>query len=125
MSERRIKREAASDYDVQNDSFFAYSKDVKYKSSIDIDGIILDIGEDNSIMGIEILDASKKFGISKYDVQHYKKLNVQMDISPKVIDLKMTMRVGKRNAEVLREAAASALNIMNLPVGSDSLAVGM
>ncbi|WP_340819825.1 DUF2283 domain-containing protein [Methanolobus sp. WCC4] len=125
MNERRIKREGSSDYDLQNDSFFAYSKGVKYKSSIDIDGIILDIGEDDSITGVEILDASKKFGISKYDVQHCRTLNVQIDISAKVIDLKITMNVGKRNAEVLRETAASTINILNLPAGSESLAVGM
>ncbi len=34
---------------------FFYGSNKKYRSSIDLDGIILDIGEDDQIMAIEIL----------------------------------------------------------------------
>jgi uncharacterized protein YuzE len=123
MSERKIKREGSADYDYQNDSFFAYSKGVKYKSSIDVDGIILDIGEDNSIMGVEIIDASRRFGVKKFDVQKCQNLNVNIDISPKTIELKLIMSVQKRNHKLLRETGVSTLNSMNLPAGSESLAI--
>jgi uncharacterized protein YuzE len=123
MSKNTVKRNGAIDYDAQNDSFFAYSKGVKYKSSVDLDGILLDIAEDNSIMGVEVLGVSNRFGISKYDVQNYKSIEVSVKITEKAIDVHVTLSVLKRNAEISRVAEASALNSMNLPVGSDSLAV--
>lgn len=117
------KKGDAADYDAQNDSFFVYSKEAKYKSSIDLDDIILDIDEDNSIMGVEILDISAKFGISKYDVQNYRRLDVTIEITEKIIDVQLTLSFLKRNAEVSRVTEASAINSMNLPVGSESLAI--
>lgn len=39
-------------------------------SSIDMDGIILDISEDNQVMAIEILDASKRFYLVKEDLRN-------------------------------------------------------
>lgn len=124
MTETIIKRKVdAADYDAQNDSFFVYSKEAKYKSSIDLGDIILDIDEDNSIMGVEILGASLKFGISKYDVQHYRRLNVTIEITEKVIDVKLTLSFLKRNTEVSRFTEASAINSISLPVGSESLAI--
>lgn len=124
MNEARIKRKGDfADYDLQNDSFFTYTKEMKYKSSLDIDGIVLDIAEDNSIMGIEILDFSNRFGISKYDAQHYKSLAVEVTITEQAIVVEITLSVLKRNAEVSHITEASAINSMNLPVGSESLAV--
>lgn len=124
MSKSRIERKGdIADYDIQNDSFFTYTKEMKYKSSIDIDGIVLDIAEDNSIMGIEIMDFSNRFDISKYDAQHYKSLSVEVTITEQSIVVEITLRVLKRNAEVSHITEASAINSMNLPVGSESLAV--
>ena len=40
------------DYDFENDTIFFYGTDKKYKTSIDIDDIILDVGEDNSAIAI-------------------------------------------------------------------------
>lgn len=124
MDKSRIERKGdVADYDIQNDSFFTYTKEMKYKSSIDIDGIVLDIAEDNSIMGIEIMDFSNRFDISKYDAQHYKSLFVEVTITEQSIVVEITLRVLKRNAEVSHITEASAINSMNLPVGSESLAV--
>ncbi|WP_292466458.1 DUF2283 domain-containing protein [Methanolobus sp.] len=124
MGKTRIKIKGdAADYDMQNDSFFAYSKGMKYKSSIDLDGIVIDISEENSIMGVEILEVSDKFGISKYDVKNYKALNMNVKISKKMIRVELVFSVLKRNAPTPHVIQASALNSMNLPVGSESLAV--
>lgn len=74
-------------------------------------------------MGVEMLGVSLKFGINKYDVQHNRRLNVTIEITEKVIDVKLTLRFLKRNAEVSRFTEASAINSINLPVGSESLAI--
>jgi len=60
------------EYDFDGDSIFINDiKDYKYKESIEItDDIILDIDENNEVVALEILDASKIFGIEKksYDI---------------------------------------------------------
>ncbi len=83
----------------------------------------MDIAEDNSIMGIEILDFSNRFGISKCDAQHYKSLAAEVTITEQAIVVEITLNVLKRNAELSRITEVSAINSMNLPVGSESLAV--
>lgn len=113
----------AADYDMENDSFFVYSKGMKYKLSMDLDGIIIDIAEDNSIMGVEILNISNKFGITKYDVKNYQQLNMSVKVSKNVIKVEITFSILKRNAHVPHIIRASGLNSMNLPIGSGSLAV--
>jgi len=42
------KSEASKyDYDLQNDSIFFYGEDRKYKSSVELEGIILDFNEED------------------------------------------------------------------------------
>jgi uncharacterized protein YuzE len=124
MNQKTISRKGdAADYDMENDSFFAYSSKMKYKASIDLDGIILDIAEDNSIMGVEILDISSRLGISKYDVRNYKSLEMAVDISESVIKVEITFSVLKRNLPTPHVVAVTGLNSMHLPAGSGSLAV--
>jgi len=54
----------------ENDSIFLYAADAKYEYSIDLGDIILDVDNDNSIAGIEILDASLLFGLPKEDLKN-------------------------------------------------------
>ncbi|ETA68250.1 MAG: hypothetical protein PWQ51_2546 [Methanolobus sp.] len=124
MVQKVISRKGdTSDYDMENDSFFAYSSKMKYKSSIDINGIILDVAEDNSIMGVEILDVSNRLGVSKFDMKNYKSLEMTVDISENVIEVEITFGILKRNRPIPHVVAATALNSMHLPEGSGSLAV--
>lgn len=57
----------------------------KYISSIESNGIILDFDEDNSLIGIEILDASKKFQVSKLELRNIKKFQTDIVIGEKDI----------------------------------------
>ena len=69
------------DYDLENDSIFFYGSNKKYRSSIDLDGIILDISEDNQIMAIEILDASNRFNLAKEDLRNIKYFEARIEVS--------------------------------------------
>ncbi len=60
------------DYDFQNDSLYFYTKDKKYMHSIESNGIILDFDENGNLKGVEILDASEKFGASKVELSKIK-----------------------------------------------------
>ncbi|WP_135605626.1 DUF2283 domain-containing protein [Methanococcoides sp. NM1] len=85
------------DYDSQSDSVFFYGTDKEYEYSIDLDGIIIDFSEDKQIMGVEILDASKKFNLSKSDLHNIKHFNALIEITKNNIDVSMKIEVSKRN----------------------------
>src|SRR5512144_1808244 len=85
------------DYDFENDSIFFYGSDKKYRSSADLDGIILDISEDNQVIAIEILDASKRFNLAKEDLRNVRYFEAAIDISQENIKITMKMSVSKRN----------------------------
>lgn len=112
------------DYDFQNDSMFFYVKDKKYLSSIESYGIILDFDEDNSLIGIEILDASEKFHVSKSELRLLKNFIADIDIHKEDIKVNMKIKVPKRNQLFDKILEALTLpNILNLPSGSQGLAV--
>jgi|TARA_B100002003_G_C13628335_1_gene321644 uncharacterized protein YuzE len=50
------------DYDRDNDILYFYPDERSVDFSVDYDGIILDISG-NNVVGIEIMDASEKFGL--------------------------------------------------------------
>lgn len=52
------------DYDKENDILYFYPNEKTVDFSIDYDDIILDVSG-NKIVGIEIMDASEKFGVGE------------------------------------------------------------
>ncbi len=85
------------DYDFQNDSILFCGEDNNYKSSIDLDGIIIDFSEEDYLMSIEILDASEKFNVSKYDLLNVKNFNATIKVTKENIDVTMKMQISNRN----------------------------
>jgi len=111
------------DYDFENDSIFFYGGNKQYRSSVDLDGIILDISEDIDIMAIEILDASKRFNLAKEDLRSIKYFEASIEISEENIKITMKMSVSKRNKMVDKGLNALGLNSMNLPISKQGIAL--
>jgi len=111
------------DYDFENDSIFFYGGNKQYRSSVDLDGIILDISDDNNIMAIEILDASKRFNLAKEDLRNIKYFEANIEISEENIKITMKMSVSKRNKMVDKDLNALGLNSMNLPISKQGIAL--
>jgi uncharacterized protein YuzE len=111
------------DYDFENDTIFFYGTDKKYKTSIDIDNIILDIGEDNSAIAIEILDASKKFSVPKSDLSNILHFNAEISISKETIKVVMKLVLKKRNGLINKFTEACGLNNNDLPVSIQEMAL--
>ncbi len=111
------------DYDFENDSIFFYGGNKQYRSSIDLDGIILDISDDNNIMAIEILDASKRFNLAREDLRNIKYFEANIEISEENIKITMKMSVSKRNKMVDKDLNALGLNSMNLPISKQGIAL--
>jgi uncharacterized protein YuzE len=111
------------DYDLENDSIFFYGSRKKYMSSIDLDGIILDISEDNQVMAIEILDASKRFDLAKEDLRNIRYFEALIEVSEENIRLTMKMGVSKRNKLIDTGLNVLGLNSMNLPISTQGMAL--
>lgn len=111
------------DYDFENDTIFFYGTVKKYKTSIDIDDIILDLGEDNSAIAIEILDASKKFSVPKSDLLYILHFNAEISVSKETIKVVMKLVIKKRNGLINKFTEACGLNNNDLPVSLQEMAL--
>jgi uncharacterized protein YuzE len=111
------------DYDFENDTIFFYGTDKKYKTSIDIDDIILDVGEDNSAIAIEILDASQKFSVPKSDLSNILHFNAEISVSKETIKVIMKLVIKKRNGLINKFMEACGLNNNYLPVSTQEMAL--
>ncbi len=83
----------------------------------------MDIGSDDSILGVEILDISKKLNVSKSNIQHPANMKIELKISEKIIEIKLTFAVIKRNSTIEKIASAISANDFNLPAGTQIRAV--
>lgn len=111
------------DYDLINDSLFFYKEGEKYKSSLDFEGIILDFSEDDNLMNIEILDASKKFHVSKSELHNLQLFNATIEVNKENIKVAMKLEVHKRNQLLKKFSEALIPNIFNLPNSKQGIAV--
>jgi uncharacterized protein YuzE len=111
------------DYDLENDSVFIYGSGKKYKKSIDLNDIILDMSEDNYVMAIEILDASKKFNVLKTDLLSIKSFDADIEINEDTIKIEMKIDIIKRNNSISKSMKAIGLNSMNLPISNQEVAL--
>jgi len=119
----RMSKGNKYDYDLQNDSIFFYGEYKNYKSSIDLDGIIIDFNEENYLMSIEILDASERFGVSRYSLRDIKIFNATIKITKDNIQLTMAIEIAKRNGSVARSLEALTINSMNIPPSTQEIAI--
>jgi len=99
--------DSMTDYDSEVDILYIYPSDYKgqVNYSIDFDDTIIDIGKNNLIVGVEIIDASKKFqwgGIdSKSALQNIKKsyLRVKYGIDSFMVNFGFMALVNKKELE--------------------------
>ncbi len=104
------------DYDPLGDSLFVRipPEGGEYESSVQLDDIILDMGRINSkpgVIGLEILDASKKFKISPYLLSRgVQELHAEIKIGKKEIVVSVFIRVlqrGKRKEDRMEFLASN------------------
>ena len=110
------------DYDYDNDVIFFYNEDKSYDFSIDAEGIILDLSEDNYVMDIEIFNASKRFGVSKSDLRAVKRFEAEINIDRDNIEISMKLEIQKRNRLFDKFFNALTLNTMNIPPSRHGMA---
>ncbi len=106
------------DYDFDGDSIFINDiKDYKYKESIEItDDIILDIDENNEVVALEILDASKIFGIEKKFIRHLVKIEINIMSDKENIFIKAAFNFMIHQRYTPKELNKQIVNDINLPI---------
>lgn len=110
------------DYDFDNDSLLFRDESFKYHSSIDMGDLILDIGEDGSPIGMELLNASKNFGVRKISLRGIKDIKASINVSDEVIEVKISVYVEKRNNTVEKVSISHGVNDLNLQAGETAMA---
>jgi len=83
------------DYDKENDSVFLYKRG-NVKGSIDIGDFIVDLSPTGKILGIEILDASKNFKVSKDLLSNIKKASLNVIYRRDVIQIMAFLLLAKK-----------------------------
>lgn len=111
------------DYDFQNDTILFYGENHNYKSSIDLDGIVIDFDEENYLMGVEILDASNRLSISKYDLRNIRYFDMTIEVIKESIHVTIDIKISKRNKSVAHTLEAITTNSTNIPPGTQAIEV--
>ena len=119
MSVNQIRTDADTiDYDYENDSLFLFVKGDGYSHSLNLDNILIDFGEENYVKGVEIQNASKRFGVSKYALKHTHQIDVALNISDEKIELNITLTLKIRNKKLPKAIVAADINEFNIPSGT-------
>jgi uncharacterized protein YuzE len=85
---------AKIDYDYQNDSLYIFGLDRVYNTSFEADNnLILDLDSNGKINGLEFLEASKRFGISKNYLKNILKGSISILVSDKLINIVMKFKI--------------------------------
>lgn len=103
------------DYDAQNDSLFLHVTDkYSYRRSLRLEGdIILDFDENNVPVALEILHASKRFNVDKFDLKQPLDIKMYIGIGEETILIKALFRIGHEPSKLKLKAECE--NSINLP----------
>lgn len=113
------------DYDYENDSLYFFIKGDKYEHSLNLENIIVDFSKGDYIKGVEIQNASKRFGVSKYALKGIHNVNIELDITNEKIELKIALTVKIRNKAVPKATIAADINEFNIPAGTMAMSCGV
>ena len=109
-------------YDFETDTLFFRDKTQKYHSSLDMGDLILDLGIDGSPIGVELLNASKNFGVSKIILSGITSFKSLVTISKTDIEVAITVFVKIRNTKVEKVSVSHGINDLNLQAGQTAMA---
>ena len=112
------------DYDYENDSLFFFVKGAKYSHSLDLDGVILDFGEGHALKGVEIQNASRKFGVPRYVIKNPHIMDLELNVSDEKLELHISLILNIRNKAVPKAMAATDINEFNIPAGTIAMSCG-
>lgn len=90
---------AKGEYNFQEDIFVARSLRRDYDSSFQIGNLIFDLDSKNKVIGLEIVNASKLFGIPKLVLKNMVSGKIIVIASNKIIRTEITLESSLRNSQ--------------------------
>jgi|SRR3989338_3800639 len=94
---RHLEGKGEFDYDYVEDIIFFKVKDRNYEKSLELDRIVVDIDEENYIVGIQIFGASEFLGIGKEALRNIKKWLFQASTDGKRLEIRIVFQTIVRN----------------------------
>ena len=94
---KELKKEGESDYDYLNDVLFFKVKDREYSRSVELDNIVVDVDEEDFIVGAQIFEASKFLAISKDALKNVLKWQFQATVNRQKLELRLVFQTNYRN----------------------------
>ena len=97
---KKDKKDSKIDYDFENDTLFVFPKSripKEYNISEHIDDFILDFDSNKNLIGIEILNASKVFKLTKIQLTNIVNWDFTIDINERIIKIDVNMKFEMRN----------------------------
>jgi uncharacterized protein YuzE len=110
------------EYDFETDTLFFRDCSLKYHSSIDLGDLMIEVDENGMPIGMELLDASTNFGISKIKLRNIKSIKSTVNISDTNIEVTIKVLVEIRNAKVEKVSVSQGVNDINLQPGQTAMA---
>ncbi|WP_324735213.1 DUF2283 domain-containing protein [Thermococcus sp. SY098] len=116
------------DYDPVVDSLFVMVPKSEYEHSVMLgDDVILDFGrlsgrDKLDVIGFEILEASKKFGLDKHLLRNIKRLYAEIKISEDRVEMMISIVIVQRKKERERSRILEMANV-GLPTAVTSISV--
>ena len=111
-------------YDFGEDIYYVKALNRNYVSSFDNRNFIFDLDDKNEICGIEILDVSKVFGISKFDLKNIVANKVEVIVDGDVIKIRVDLELRVRNKDKGHSYVYDMINSENLPSIKASFSLG-
>ncbi len=85
-------------YNFEDDIFLARPLERDYDSSFQIGNFIFDLDKNNNVKGIELINASKVFGVPKAFLKNMVSGRLELVVSDKSILIKIQIKTKIRNA---------------------------
>lgn len=95
--ERILEAEGEMDYDYINDILLFKIKNREYDFSLEFQNMVVDIDNQQFIVGIQIFDASRFLGIDKQYLKTIPKWQFKAKINREVIEVRIFYQVNIRN----------------------------
>ena len=98
--DRFLNKIGEFDYDFRNDILFFKVKDREYSHSVELSSLVIDFDEEDFIVGLQIINASRILNISKEILRGINSFNMQAKISDGVIQISVSFGMISRNKRV-------------------------
>ncbi|MBU0470158.1 MAG: DUF2283 domain-containing protein [Nanoarchaeota archaeon] len=86
-------------YNFEDDVFLARPLERDYDSSFQIGNFIFDLDQNNKVQGIELINASKMFGVPKAFLKDMISGKIEIVVSERYIQINIQIKTKVRNAD--------------------------